>query len=107
LTSAAEAATISHGWMGGDGLGIRRSCYFAEEMKVTVADRILEHLRSLPEPFQAEVLEFVEHLETKAQALQSQQEDEDWSALSLSQAMRGLESEPCPYSTEDIREVFS
>ena len=73
---------------------------------MTVAQRILQHLRSLPESKQAQVLDFVEYLEGKARARDREQEDADWSAFSLSEAIRGMESEDHPYSTSDLKEVF-
>ena len=73
---------------------------------MTVAQRILQHLRSLPESKQAQVLDFVEYLEAKARARDREQEDADWSAFSLSEAIRGMESEDPPYSTKDLKEVF-
>ena len=33
--------------------------------------------------------------------------NKDWSALSLSQAMRGMETEQTSYSSNDIKEMFS
>jgi hypothetical protein len=74
---------------------------------MSVAEQILEHVRALPEAVQAEVLDFVEHLETKISAGKASQEDTDWSAMSLSHAMRGMELEASPYSTDDLKEVFS
>jgi hypothetical protein len=74
---------------------------------MTVAEKILQHLRSLPEAMQAEVLDFVERLEAKARKGDGTEEDSNWSVLSLSQAMRGMESEPSLYTTDDLREVFS
>jgi hypothetical protein len=74
---------------------------------VSVTEQILLHLRSLPEPVQAEVLDFVEYLEAKARLAGGEREDADWAELSLSQAMRGMEDEPSPYTTADIKEAFS
>ncbi len=56
---------------------------------MSVAERILQHHRYLPEPAQAEVLDFVE------------------SELSLAQAMRGMEGEPSLYTPADIKEALS
>lgn len=73
---------------------------------MTVAERILERVKSLPEPLQAEVLDFVEYLRSKVSRAGSAPDEEAWSALSLSQAMRGMESEPSPYSIDDLKEEF-
>lgn len=71
---------------------------------MAVADRILHHLESLPESMQAQVLDFVEYLRWRVQTGRESNEEAGWPAFSLAQAMRGLEDEPSPYSTDDIRE---
>ena len=71
---------------------------------MAVADRILHHLESLPESVQAQVLDFVEYLRWRVQTGRESNEEAGWPAFSLAQAMRGLEDEPSPYSTDDIRE---
>ena len=74
---------------------------------MTVSDMIVSHLKRLPESLQAEVLDFVQYLGTKADARSWVECKRDWSAFSLAGAMRGLEDEPTPYSPDDLREVFS
>ena len=74
---------------------------------MTFEERILQTVQALPESVQAQVLDFVEYLEAKVRAGKKTQEEADWSVLSLSQAMRGLESEPSAYSIEDLKENFS
>ncbi len=70
---------------------------------MTVAELIAQHLRRLPESVQAEVLDFVRSLEgTAGEADQGS----EWSAYSLSSAMRGMGDEPSLYSLDDLREVF-
>ena len=72
-------------------------------LKVGTADRIYKEVKSLPEPLQLEVLEFVEHLA----ALKLRAEDSDWSELSFRAALRGLEDEPGPqYSEGDFKEKW-
>ncbi len=70
---------------------------------MTVAEKILQEVRRLPEPLQAEVLDFVEYLQSKASWVRPSSEDEAWQAMSVSQAMRGMESEPSPYPAEDLK----
>ena len=72
---------------------------------MTVAEKILEQVKKLPESLQAQVLEFVQHLGSKSNAGESTA-DENWSALSLSQAMRAMESETSPYEMDDLQEAF-
>lgn len=70
---------------------------------MTVAELIAQHLRRLPESVQAEVLDFIRRLEgTIGEADQGA----EWSAYSLSSAMRGMDDEPSLYSLDDLREVF-
>lgn len=76
-------------------------------IKMTVTEMIVQHVKELPEPVQNEVLDFVEYLETKTAVSGKNREDADWSAFSVSQAMRGMESEPSPYSMDDVKEVFA
>ena len=70
---------------------------------MTVAERILQQVTRLPEPLQAEVLDFVEYLQSKVGPVRASGEEEAWQAMSLSQATRGMESEPSPYSAEDLK----
>ena len=70
---------------------------------MSVAERIAADLQVLPESAQAEVLDFVEFLKAKTRTA----EDADWSALSLAQAMRGMEDEPSLYSESDLKEIFA
>jgi hypothetical protein len=68
---------------------------------MTVMDKIMQHIQSLPESLQTEVLDFVEYLETK-----KGKNEADWTAFSLSSAMRGMEGEPPLYSAQDLKESF-
>jgi hypothetical protein len=63
-------------------------------------EKIIQQVRNLPERKKAEVLDFVEYLRTKG-------EEKDWSDLSLSSAMRGMENQDTPYSLNDIKESSS
>jgi len=73
---------------------------------MTLTEKILQHLQTLPETFQAEVLDFVEYLESKIEKSKEGEEEKEWSALSLSFAMQGMEDEYSPYSIDDIKERF-
>lgn len=70
---------------------------------MSLAEKIMKHVQTLPESKQVEVLGFVEYLRAKAE----KQEIKDWTDLSLSSAMRGIEEEQTPYSLNDIKESFS
>jgi len=72
---------------------------------MTVAEKIIQHVQVLPEDIQAEVLDFVEYLESKAIVVK--EEPAEWGGFSLSQAMRGLETEDALYSTDDLKETFA
>ncbi len=69
---------------------------------MTVTEQIIKHVKTLPDAVQVEILDFVEYLESKTKKAKS--ERVDWSELSLSQAMRGIESETSPYSLDDVKE---
>jgi len=73
---------------------------------MTVAQKILQHVKKLPERLQAQVLDFVEFLESKSAGQELSSDEEVWLQFSLSQAMRGMESEDSPYSEDDLKEVF-
>lgn len=71
---------------------------------MTLTEEIIQHVQTLPDPLKAEVLDFVEYLEIKSKKVE---EETDWSALSLSSAMRGMEKETSPYTVSDIKERFA
>ena len=69
---------------------------------VSTAESIFEKTKTLPGPLQNEVLNFVEFLQKK----QAPPED-DWPALSLTTALRGIEDEEWPaYSESDLVEKW-
>jgi hypothetical protein len=73
-----------------------------------LSEKILKHIQELPEPFQAEVLDFVEYLESKIKkGKKIEGEETDWSELSLYFAMRDMEDEYSPYSLNDLKERFA
>lgn len=72
---------------------------------MSIAEKIVEQVRALPESAQTDVLDFVEFLKTKSSNASA--DDTDWSKLSLDQAMRGMENEPSPYTERDLKEVFA
>ena len=73
---------------------------------MTYAERIVAHIERLPEDLQAEVLDFVEFLEARVPPDGRTVQEAEWNAFSLAQAMRGLESEPAIYDSNDLRERF-
>jgi hypothetical protein len=74
---------------------------------MTVTEAIQQNIQKLPLSFQAEVLDFVEYLLAKADR-ESLREEEAWSGLSLTLAMRGMEDEAAPtYVPSDLKVVFS
>lgn len=70
---------------------------------MAVTEQIIERIRNLPEPLQAEVVDFVEYLATKA----DNDDRHAWSDFSLSNALREMEAEDSPYSEKDLKEKFS
>jgi len=73
---------------------------------MTTAQAILEHLKSLPDSAQQEVLDFIKFLESRRAGL-VQKEEDAWSGFSLASAMRGMEDEETPYTLADLKESFS
>ena len=73
---------------------------------MTTVEKIAQHLESLPEPVQQEVLDFVESLKSRAEVPKDREEDAIWTDLSLKSAMRGMEDEASPYTLADIKESF-
>lgn len=75
---------------------------------MAITERIQQHIQELPASFQAEVLDFVEYLLTKADREALRQEEQAWSGQSLAFAMRGMEDESAPtYTTSDLKVVFA
>ena len=72
---------------------------------MTTTQAILQHLQALPEPVRREVLDFVEFLQVRRTPM-VREHDVEWSAFSLSSAMRGMEDEDSPYTAKDIKESF-
>jgi hypothetical protein len=71
---------------------------------------LISRLEALPREKQAEVFEFVEFLSARCgttannQPSQSEWTEAEFSELSLSQAMRGMEQEVSLYSRDDLQE---
>jgi len=70
---------------------------------MSLAEKIIKNIQALPKSKQVEVLDFVEYLRSNVE----KQERKDWTDLSLSSAMRGMEDEKSPYSLDDLKEIFS
>jgi len=70
---------------------------------MTLDEKIHQYAQKLPYAFQEELFDFIQYLLMKAE----QQEKQDWASLSLSSAMRDIESESDLYSTSDIRVAFA
>ena len=72
---------------------------------MSLAEEIQQHVKDLPEPLQAEVLDFVQFIESKAE--RSKEANKEWSEFSISSAMRGMEEEASPYTLKDLKESIS
>jgi hypothetical protein len=68
---------------------------------MSLVEKIVEKVKSLPEDKQIEILDFVDFLSRKVE-----EEERLWSKFSLESAMRGLESEEPLYTLEDIKERY-
>ena len=74
---------------------------------MNMSKEISEHVEKLPEVLQAKVLDFVEYLESKISRDNKRGVEDDWSQLSLSFAMRGMEDECSTYSIDDVKEKLT
>ena len=75
---------------------------------MTIDEMIQESVQKLPADKKAEVLDFVGYLLTKTEQDNVRLDDVNWSRLSLTAAMRGMEDETEPeYSREDLKEIFA
>jgi len=68
---------------------------------MSLVEKIVEKVKSLPQDKQIEILDFVDFLSRKVE-----EEERFWSKFSLESAMRGLESEESLYTLEDIKERY-
>jgi hypothetical protein len=77
-------------------------CYkvIAGGISMSLEEKIIKQVHELPESKQSEVLDFVEYLRTKT-------DEKDWSAFTLSSAMRGMEDEESLYTLDDLKESSS
>ncbi|MFZ0929879.1 MAG: DUF2281 domain-containing protein [Syntrophobacteraceae bacterium] len=71
-----------------------------------LAEEIVERVQKLPEPLQAEVLDFVEFLLAKTSGESGKEENRRWMGFSLQSALRGIEDEPELYADKDLKERF-
>jgi len=69
---------------------------------MTLDEKVYQYAQKLPRSLQKELLNFIQYLLVKAE----QQEEQEWSLLSLSSAMRDMEDEPALYSMADIKVRF-
>ena len=75
---------------------------------MVISERIQRRAQRLPESFQVEVLDFAEYLLAKADREATRQSEREWSELSLSFAMCGMEKEDTlMYTASDLKVVFS
>jgi hypothetical protein len=74
---------------------------------MSVAQKIQESVARLPESRQAEVLDFVEYLLTKADRDTERHEAQLWSSFALAEALRDADDEhDALYTLADLRMAF-
>ena len=69
---------------------------------MVLSEKIQEYIQKLPPSFQEELFDYLEFLLAKAE-----REDKEWSRLSLTSAMRGMEDEPAIYTVADLKVKYS
>ena len=67
-------------------------------------EKLVHTVEQLPAGLQAEVLHYAEYLWHKAQGANGDAESNEWSALSLAAALRGMEDEDTDYTPADLKE---
>jgi hypothetical protein len=67
---------------------------------MSIEENIIKQIHELPDSKKSEVLDFVEYLRSKT-------DEKDWSAFSLSSAMRGMEDDDSLYTINDVKESSS
>jgi hypothetical protein len=73
-----------------------------------VIEKIQQRVQELPQGFQEQVLDFVDYLSSKVERETAEQEERDWSFLSLTFAIRGMDEEDThTYTMADLKVVFS
>ena len=70
---------------------------------MSIADKIQQEIKLLPEDKQSKVLDFIKHLSEK----QAEEEIEQWNKFSLSSALEGLEDNEVEYTPDDIKEKYT
>ena len=74
---------------------------------MSIKQIIQEKIDILPENKQTEVLNFLNYLIERQQEISIQQENVEWSQLSLIQAMQGLENDSLPeYTEQDLKQKW-
>jgi hypothetical protein len=71
------------------------------------ADRIQHCVEALPESMQEQVLQYAESLKSMIGESGADNENQQWSDLSLALALRGMEEEEPDYTEADLKEKFS
>jgi hypothetical protein len=70
-------------------------------------EKISEYLSKMPDPYQAEVLHYVEYLWAKLQGQERDLEDLAWQEFSLASALRDMdEANEVTYTKDDLKEIF-
>jgi formylmethanofuran dehydrogenase subunit B len=70
---------------------------------MSIENKIIQHIYEFPEHEKVEVLDFIDYLKTKGE----RKTMKEWTDVSISSAMRGMETEVTLYSLDDLKESFS
>ena len=76
--------------------------YSFRHLLMNISAKLLENINRLPESKQLELAAFVERLTQTADG----EEELNWSDLSLTSAVRGMENKEFPYTVNDLKEVY-
>jgi len=70
---------------------------------MTIVEKIVDQLKSMPESAQTEVLNFVEYIKSEEKHIS---EYDEWLRFSLDHALRDIREELAFFRIEDLRERF-
>jgi len=69
---------------------------------MVMSQKIQSFIEKLPLAYEEEVIDFLAYLLAKAE----REENQEWSKISITYAMRDMEDEPSDYSVADLKVVY-
>lgn len=74
---------------------------------MTLAEKIIQEIKTLPPPLQKKAFNFIEYLKQKTKGNKTDEEIEEWNQFSLESALSGMEDDEFPeYQESDFKEIW-